>query len=124
MNGRRAGFVSPEKRTNATDQWAQWESAGDIIEGRLPRSRVRDFLISLRLSETEVLDAMRPMEGPGSGNSQDDLTFEQITALISAVEVESPSSEPSSSAPLTASPSGLMKAPFKKILSKNRDYLG
>lgn len=114
--------MSPGKR--AAGQWAQWEAAGDILDGRLARHRLKDFLTSLQLTDAEVVDAMRPMEGPGSGNSEEGLTFEQTSALISAVEAEPPSPEASSSAPLTASPSGLMKAPFKKILSKNRDYLG
>ena len=112
----RASFVSPVKR--AENLWAQWETSGVLQEGRLPRSKVKEFLSDLELSDADVSAAMQPMEGAGSGGSDDALTFEQASSLLSALEeVEPPSPSASSSAALTSSPSGtLAKAPFKKIL--------
>ena len=116
------GFVSPAQR--AEQMWAKWEQSGDIQNGRLPRPRVRDFLLALQLSEADVAAAMQPLEGQGSGGSDDGLTYEQASALCSATLADPPSPTASSSLSCSPSASGLAKAPFKKILSKNRDYLG
>lgn len=122
--GGRPSFVSPARR--AEQLWAKLEESGDIQNGRLPRPRVRDFLLALQLSEADVAAAMQPLEGHGILGSDDGLTYEQALALCSALEEPTSPTASSSSALLSSLPSasGLSKAPFKKILSKNRDYLG
>ena len=97
--------------------FSEWEAKGEVQDGHLPRSKIKEFLLAMQMSGEEADNAMRPMDGQGEENG---LTLEQIVALCSAAaeEEEEPPSPAGSS---TSSPS---KAPFKKILSKNRDYLG
>ena len=120
VNGRdRKGLINSAKRVETL--WSEWESKGDVQDGHLPRPKIRDFLMALQMSGEEADNAMQPMVGQGE---EVGLTLEQVVALCSAAEEEEEPPSPATSSAVAGSTSSPSKAPFKKILSKNRDYLG
>jgi len=94
-----------------------FESLADD-DGELPLTRLDDFLAELQVTTTDYGRVLESIATPGSRK----LTFGQASALygmLSGISPNSPSGSQSS-----ASTSQAARAPLKRVLTKNRDYLG
>ncbi len=83
---------------------------------------VASFLRELGAREQDFEAASARMAS--EQGADDGLTLEQLRALVSSLEPPSPSAE---NGGITSSPSSssvVSKSPLKKVLSKNRPYLG
>jgi hypothetical protein len=109
--------ISGDIEAQAEAEWQTWEQRGDIADGILPQCKLRDFLQQLHLSQDDIEAAM--LHHLNLRDSDAGLTKEQITALCT----QAPGS-PDLPGPSSSQSSLFSKAPLKKVLSKNRPYLG
>ncbi|GAX85315.1 hypothetical protein CEUSTIGMA_g12732.t1 [Chlamydomonas eustigma] len=109
--------ISGDIKAQAEAEWQAWELRGDISEGILPKFRMREFLQQLHMSHEDIEAAM--LHHLTLSETDAGLTKEQVLALSTMSH-----GSPDLTGPSSSQSSLFSRAPLKKVLSKNRPYLG